>query len=73
MSYYRGEVLKGLTISWCVLKQDYRQSHVLDEVRLVLRQNVALLRQVLSKDSDAIQEVDLLLHDNPQVSDLLPS
>ncbi|MCJ1477733.1 hypothetical protein MMC13_006406 [Lambiella insularis] len=73
MSYYRGEVLKGLTLSWCMLNEDHRRSDELSRVRDVLRQNAALLREVLGKDSETMQEVYQLLHAVPQLDKLLPS
>ncbi|MCJ1396759.1 hypothetical protein MMC18_009651 [Xylographa bjoerkii] len=71
ISYYRGEVLKGLAICWCTINEDTRKSNDLDNVKIAVRQDIRLLRESVGTNIVELVDVDQLLRGDPQLSDLL--
>lgn len=70
MSYYRGDILKGITACWCDIQEDGRVSEQFEDIRVVLKQDVELLKAALDADMASIQEIDDFLDSDARLSGL---
>jgi len=70
IAYYRGEILKGITACWCTIQEDGRVSEQFEDIRVVLKQDVGLLKAALDADIASVQEIDDLLGNDTRLSGL---
>jgi tRNA nucleotidyltransferase (CCA-adding enzyme) len=70
IAYYRGEIIKGITACWCTIQEDGRLSEEFEDIRVVLKQDVELLKVALEADITSVQEIDGLLGSDARLSGL---
>jgi len=56
---------------WCTINQDTCKSHEIDKVRIVVQQDLRLLRESIRTNTAELVIMDQLLGDDPQLSALL--
>ena len=71
ISYYRGEILRGLTICWCRIKDKEIISRELAEVQISVQRVSKLLTFVLREEIDVADEYRILIDSDDQLRDLL--
>ncbi len=71
VAHHRGEILKGLTICWCRLRDEEAQSQELKEVRESIEQAVQLLTCVLTERVQVVEEYQILIDSDSRLRDLL--
>ena len=71
ISYHRGEILKGLTICWCRIKDQGEVSREVEKVQESIEKVVRLLTSVLKADVDVVEEYRILVDSDARLRDLL--
>ena len=76
ISYHRGEILKGLTVCWCRIKDQGevskgKVSKELEKVQESIEKAVRLLTSVLKTDVDVVEEYRILVDSDVRLRDLL--
>ncbi|MCJ1250460.1 hypothetical protein MMC30_007688 [Trapelia coarctata] len=70
IAYYRGDILRGITACWCGMQDDGRTSKEFEDIRVVLKQGVGLLKAALDADVASIQEIEGLLGSDTRLGGL---
>lgn len=68
---HRGEVLRGLTICWCRIKDEETKSKGLRKVQESIERSVRLLTLLTKKDVDVAAEYQMLIDCDYRLRDLL--
>lgn len=68
---HRGEILKGLTVCWCRIKEEESASEELESVQRRLERSVRLLTLLVRKDVDITAEYQELIECDERLRDLL--
>lgn len=68
---HRGEVLRGLTICWCRIKDEETKSKGLRKVQESIERSVRLLTLLAKKDVDVAAEYQMLIDCDYRLRDLL--
>ena len=68
---YQAEILKGLVLCWCTMNEDACESYEVDNVKIAVQQDIRLLRESVRTKIVEPLDMDELLHDDHQLSDLL--
>lgn len=68
---HRGEILRGLTVCWCRIKDEETRSRGLRKVQESIERSVRLLTLLIKKDVDAAPEYQMLIDCNDRLRDLL--
>ena len=71
ISYHRGEILKGLTMCWCRIKDQDQVSKELRKVQESIEGAVRLLTHVLGNDVDVKNEYKVLIDGEMRLRGLL--
>lgn len=71
IAYYRGEILKGLTICWCRIADKEAPSQELKEVRDSIERAMQSLTSVLRRNAKVIEEYQILIDSDSRLQDLL--
>ena len=71
VAHHRGEILKGLTICWCRIRDEEAQSQELKDVRESIEQAVQLLTCVLTERVQVVEEYQILIDSDSRLRDLL--
>lgn len=71
ITYHRGEILRGLTICWCRIKDEETRTEGLREIEESIRRFVRLLTLLVKKDVDVAAEYQILVDSNYRLRDLL--
>ena len=71
IAHHRGEILKGVTICWCRIKDEEAQSQELDGVQESIEQVVQLLTRTVARDSRLVEECQILIDSDGRLRDLL--
>ena len=67
---HRGEMLRGLTICWCRIKEESFSTE-LSEVKEGIQRTVRLLTNILRRDGQVKEEFQILIDQEYQLGDLL--
>ena len=74
IGYYRGSILKGIVLCWCMIKESQRQNEELRYVEYSLRKACHLMKAVLnSTDSSFAEELAALSASDHRLLDLFES
>ncbi|MCJ1439364.1 hypothetical protein MMC27_008756 [Xylographa pallens] len=68
---YQAEILKGLVLCWYTMNEDACESYEVDNVKIAVQQDIRLLRESVRTKIVEQLDMDQLLHDDHQLSDLL--
>ena len=68
---HRGEILKGVIICWCRIKDEEAQSQELDAVQESIEQVVQLLKCTVACDSRLVEECQTLIDSDGRLRDLI--
>ncbi len=68
---HRGEILRGLTICWCQVKDEETRSKGLTKVRESIERSVRLLTLLTKKNVDIAADYQMLIDSNHHLRDLL--
>ena len=69
--YYRGEVLRALTMSWLSIQEDGRDSSELKEIRNTIEASLKMLSAILGKGVDVSAEYQMLIDSDSRLQKLL--
>ncbi len=68
---HRGEILRGLTICWCKIKDEETRSKGLTKVQESIERSVRLLTLLTKKNVDIAADYQMLIDSNHHLRDLL--
>ena len=71
LAYYRGELLKGLTISWLKIQEDGKESNELEGIRRDIEISLEMLTVILEMEIDVNTEYRTLIDRDPRLQKLL--
>lgn len=73
VAYHRGEILRGLCVCWCRIKEEGSEKEGLGDVRGSLREVVQILTGALGEDGsvDVWEEYQMLIDSDGRLGDLL--
>ncbi len=71
ISYYRGEILRGLTTCWCRIKDQETIPMELTKVQQSIKGALQLLRSLLKADIHVAEEFQILMASDDRLHDLV--
>ena len=71
MTYYRGDLLKALTLSWLRIQEDGITSVELESLRLEIEISLSVLTVILSRDVNVRHEYQVLIDSSSRLRKLL--
>ena len=71
IAHYRGEILKGVIICWCRIKDEYVQSQELNAVRESIEQVMQLLTCAVAQNARIFEEYQTLVDSDRRLRHLL--
>lgn len=71
MSYHKGEIMRGLLICWCRIKDCEVESRELLQIQQAIEIAMRLLKVALKNDVDVGEDYRILVDSDPRLRDLL--
>ena len=71
LSYYKGEIMRGLLNSWCRFKDCEVESRELLQIQQDIENAMRLLKAALQSNVDVGEDYQILVDSNPRLRDLL--
>ena len=71
LSYHKGEIMRGLLICWCRIKDCEVESRELLQIQQGIENAMRLLKAVLQSNVDVGEDYRILVDSNPRLRDLL--
>ena len=70
-AYHRGEILEGLTVCWCRIREEEALSTQLEMVKESIRRTVTTLTAALKESVDVEEEYKMLVDSDGRLQGLL--
>ena len=71
MAYHKGEIMRGLLICWCRIKDSEVESRELLQIQQGIENAMRLLKAALQSDVDVGEDYRILVDSDPRLRDLL--
>ena len=71
IAYHRAEILEGLTVCWCRIEDEHKESTEIEDLRRGLQETVRLLTTAIKRTVDVQREYQELVDSNTRLRNLL--